>query len=602
MNSVKFSESVIQNAEKIVNECMGLEDAFCTSRCPMHTDAKRYVNLIAERNYIEAVKVIREKVFLPNTLGRICAHPCESVCRREVEYSQPISIAALKRFVAEKADNESIWDLTIGEDTGKQVAIVGAGPAGAQAAINLRKAGHSVTIYDKLPMVGGMLRVGIPNYRLPSDIIDFEYSYLNKLGVNFKMGVVIGKDISLEELREKYDVVLLAHGAHKGNIVPMPGNGANGVYPATEYLKEISLTEEFSGAGKRIMIVGGGDVAMDCARSSLRIGAEEVYQCSLESLEELPASKEETNHTLEEGVNCNFGWGPVEILTENGTVNAIRIQKVKSIFDESGKFNPRYEEETKLIEVDTVIMATGQLVEDITDGVITQVGGGRYQVDPDTLATNLENVFVAGDAAGGKIVVEAMALGKKAAISMDRYLNNRDLKEDRDLKHEWTYETKLDIPLPEGTEDQPRLHQNMRPVQDRIQDFDQSDLGFSEEQAVEEASRCLKCECKLCMKECIMMNDFGSCPKDILDPLVGEGKLDTLLAYSCNDCDNCTIVCPLKLPIKDTFMESRKDFVIANKGESPMKGHRAITIHQTLGFSTLYTTKVCGGRNNDSSN
>ncbi|HHV10814.1 MAG TPA: FAD-dependent oxidoreductase [Clostridiales bacterium] len=596
MNSVKFSESVIHNAEKIVNECMGLEDSFCTSRCPMSTDAKRYVNLIAEQNYVEAVKVIREKVFLPNTLGRICAHPCESVCRREAEYGQPISIAALKRFAAEKADHESIWDLTTGEDTGKHVAIVGAGPAGAQAAIDLRKAGHSVTIYEKLDMVGGMLRVGIPEYRLPGDIIDYEYSYLDKLGIHFKMGVTIGKDISLEELREKYDAVLLAHGAHKGNIVSMPGNSTDGVYPATEYLKEISLTGKFSGAGKRIMIIGGGDVAMDCARSSLRIGAEEVYQCSLETLETLPACKEETDQTLEEGVICNFGWGPVEILEDDGAVGAIRIQKVKSIFDDNGKFNPSYEEETRLIEVDTVIMATGQLVEDITGGSIAQIGGGRYQTDPETLATSIENVFVAGDAAGGTIVVEAMALGRKAAISMDRYLNERDLKEDRDLKHEWAYETKLEIPLPEGTEDKPRLHNNLRPVRERIKDFNQIDLGFTEEQAVEEASRCLKCECKLCMTECIMMNEFGSCPKEILEPLVEEGKLDTLLAYSCNDCDNCTIVCPLQLPMKNTFMDSRKDFVTANDGESPLKGHRAIKIHQTLGFSALFTTKVCGGK------
>jgi len=176
LSNVIFSEGVIKNAQKIIDDCMGNEDAFCQSKCPMSTDVKKYVNLIGEKKYDEAIKVIREKLFLPNTLGRICAHPCEKDCRRGVEFNQPLAIAALKRFAAEQADNESIWDTTTGSPTGKKVAIIGAGPAGAQAAIDLRKQGHAVTIFDKLDVVGGMMRVGIPEYRLPRDIIDREYS------------------------------------------------------------------------------------------------------------------------------------------------------------------------------------------------------------------------------------------------------------------------------------------------------------------------------------------------------------------------------------------------------------------------------------------
>lgn len=596
MSAVVFSEGVRKNAEKIYEECMGLAEAFCQSRCPMNTDVRKYVNLIGERRYDEAIKVIREKLFLPNTLGRICAHPCEKDCRRGVEFNQPIAIAALKRFVAEKADNESIWDISVGNSTGKKVAIVGAGPAGAQAAIDLRKQGHSVTVFDKLNVVGGMMRVGIPEYRLPRNIIDFEYGYLDKLGVEMKLGVEVGKDITFDELRNSFDGVLIAHGAHRGNIIPIPGYKAQGVYPATEYLKEISLTRNFSKIGKKVMVIGGGDVAMDCARSSLRIGAEEVYQCSLEDLENLPASLEEIHESLEEGVNFNAGWGPIEIIEKDGKVKGIKIQKVSSIFDDQGQFNPQYDGETRIIEVDTIIMATGQLVEDITDGLLPQSQGGRYQVDKDTLATKIDNVFVAGDAAGGVIVVEAMALGRKAAKSMDLFLKGQDLRADRDFKTEWSYETKLEIPLPDGTEDKQRLHTNMRPVQERIKDFNQGDLGFTEEQAVEEASRCLSCECKLCMKECIMMNDFGMCPKDILEGLAKDGKMEALIAYSCNACDNCTIVCPHQLPMKDIFIGARKDFVKANNGESPIKGHGAIKMHQLLGFSKLFTIKVRGGK------
>lgn len=595
MEKVIFSPVIIESASEIIDKCMGHEDAFCTSRCPMSTDAKGYVNLISEKKYVEAIDLIREKLFLPNTLGRICAHPCEAECRRNTEYEQPIAIAALKRFAAEKADDENRWDLTIGENTGKTVAIVGAGPAGAQAAIELRRQGHEVTIFEKLDVVGGMMRIGIPEYRLPRNVIDFEYSYLTKLGVSIQFGTEIGKDISFEDLKQKHDAVLLAHGAHIGNIIPMPGHQAKGVFPATEYLKEISMEQSFDRAGKKIMVIGGGDVAMDCARSSFRIGADTVYQCSLEDLENLPASHEEIEESHEEGVIFNAGWGPLEIIEENGKVVGIKIQKVKSIFDSEGNFNPSYEGEPKIVEVDTVVMATGQLVEDITNGALERTRGGRYVVDRDTLATSIDNVFVAGDASGGNIVIEAMALGRKAAITIERFFNNESLKDGRCLKTEWSYQTELDVPLPEETIDVPRLHTRLRNPEERKRDFEQADLGFTEEMAVEESSRCLECECKLCMKECVMMNDFGSCPKDMMEKLVeGEG-MDQLLAYSCNACDNCTIVCPHELPMKKIFIGSRKDFVKANHGESPIKGHSAIKMHQLLGFSKLFSTKKKGG-------
>ncbi|WP_047043016.1 FAD-dependent oxidoreductase [Vibrio mexicanus] len=589
MSNVIFSQKLYDTAQTIVDGCMGDADPACQTACPMHTDVKQYVRLAGEGDLQGALNVIRNKLFLPQTLGRICAHPCEQACRRNTEFGQPISVAGIKRFVAEQMDKQDQWPLDIAKATGKHIAIVGAGPAGAQAAIELRRQGHEVTIYEKLDVYGGMMRVGIPEYRLPRDVIDFEYSYLDMLGITTKFGVEIGKDITFEALRNEHDAVVLAHGAHVGSIIPLPGHDNDGVFSAVEYLKEISETQQFPRAGKHVAVIGGGDVAMDCARSSWRIGAEEVYQCSLESMENLPASQIEIDESLEEGVEFNAGWGPVAIEHKDGKVTGLVIKKVLSIFDEQGNFAPQYSDESRTIEVDTVIFATGQIVADITDGALEQTRGGRYVVDKQTLATNLEDVFVAGDACGGNIVIEAMALGRKAAMSIERFLTNKALTEGRDFTQEYAYESRLDVPLPEGTKDVRRLHGELRDADERKKDFKQVDFGFTAEQITQEAARCLQCSCKLCMSECIMMNDFSDCPKTMFSEFIENKEMDPKLAYSCNACDQCTIVCPKDFPMKDIFLGARADFVKANNGESPMKGHKAIKMHQLLGFSKFFT-------------
>ncbi|GEL08006.1 FAD-dependent oxidoreductase [Salisediminibacterium halotolerans] len=594
---MEFRQSVYDNAKQITDGCMGYEEAFCTAACPMHTDVKKYIRQIGEGNVEGAMETIREKLFLPNTLGRICAHPCEAACRRESEFGQPLSVAALKRYAAEKADEKTSWDTTTGEDTGKSVAVIGAGPAGAQAAIDLRKAGHRAVIYDKLNVVGGMMRVGIPEYRLPREVIDFEYSYLEDLGVEFKMGVEIGKDITFTDLRAQHDAVIVANGAHKGGVPPVKGKEAQGVTNACDFLKEVSLTRQSETAGKRIAVVGGGDVAMDCARSAWRIGAEEVSLLTLESFDELPASKEEIHESMEEDVRFLNSWGTDEIIAdETGRVQTIRLKKVLSVFDENGKFAPQFGEETMEIEADTVIFATGQQVEDVTGGLIEQKGGGRYVTNPETLATSEDDVFVAGDASGGYIVVEAMALGKKAAKSADRFLNQQELEEGRNFKYEYSFVTNLDVPLPKGTENLPRQSGNHRAAEERKHDFRPYDLGYTDEQAKQEASRCLQCECKLCMEECLMMNDYGECPQDIFGQFLQDGEIEPIVPYSCNVCGGCTHVCPNDYPIGETFMAMRKDFILHNDGKSPMEGHKAIEMHQKLGFSKVFTTKVKGGK------
>ncbi|MCC4796596.1 oxidoreductase [Enterovibrio norvegicus] len=589
MSNVIFSQKLYDAAQNVVDGCMGDADPACQTACPMHTDVKQYVRLAGDGKYQEALDTIRGKLFLPQTLGRICAHPCEAACRRNTEYGQAISVAGIKRFVAEKMDNKENWDLAILNPTGKRVAIVGAGPAGAQAAIELRRKGHDVTIYEKLDVYGGMMRVGIPEYRLPRNVIDFEFSYLEMLGITTKFGVEIGKDISFEDLRNTHDAVVLAHGAHVGSIIPLPGHKAEGVFSAVEYLKEISETRAFPRAGKRVMVIGGGDVAMDCARSSWRIGADEVHQCSLEAMENLPASHVEIEESLEEGVAFNAGWGPISIEEKDGKVFSITLKRVISIFDETGNFAPSYADDTRTIEVDTVVFATGQVVADITGGALETGRGGRYVVDKNTLASSVSGVYVAGDACGGNIVIEAMALGRKAAMSIERQFAGRPLEEGRDFQEEYSYPSRLDIPLPKGTVDVPRLHGELRDAEERKRDFAQVDFGFTQEQVKQESTRCLQCTCKLCMSECIMMNDFGDCPKTLFGDFVNKKEMDPLLAYSCNACDQCTIVCPKDYPMKEIFLGARVDFVNANNGESPMKGHKAINMHQKLGFSKLFT-------------
>lgn len=603
MKKINYTNSVLNKMQEIVDNCMGDEQAFCIAACPMHTDVKKYVSLIGEEKHKEALKIIREKVFLPGTLGRICAHPCEEACRRNEEFGRPISVAALKRYVADKEDNADDWDLTKKENTGKNIAIIGAGPAGAQAAIDLTREGHNVTIYDKLNVFGGMMRVGIPEYRLPRNIIDFEYSYLEKLGVEFRMGVEIGKDIPFEKLTEDYDAVLIAVGAHKGRKIPITGHDLEGSYHAVEYLKEISLTHKFNGVGKRVAVIGGGDVAMDCARSSFRVGAEEVHLVCLEEGEVMPASKFEIEESKEEGVIFHDGFGPRSIVDKNGHVGGLEIVKVKSIFDDEGKFNPQYNEDLKeILHVDTVIFAVGQAVDnDFTEDMLETKAGGRYVINPETLQTNMENVFVAGDACGTVIVIEAMASGRKASNSIDRYLRQVDLTVARDFHMEAACTSNLEIPLPEGTIDLPRYSTNMKNPESRKYTFEECDNGFTDEEAIKEASRCLKCQCKLCMNECEMLNDYCECPKELFENIIKNDDVDPMIPFSCNMCSSCTIVCPQEFKIKDSFMDMRKEMVKANNGKSPIKGHKAIDMHQLLGFSKFFniTRKSKNKKEND---
>jgi len=584
-----YPEEALQKMKEIVDNCMGDAPAYCVAACPMHTDVKGYVNLIAEGKYREAIKLIREKLFLPATLGRICAHPCEDKCKRN-DLKYPMSIAALKRFAAQY-DNEDDWDLTIEPEKDIKIAIIGSGPAGAQAALDLRKKGYKVTIFEKLPVVGGMLRVGIPEYRLPRHIIDFEYSYLQKLGVEFRLGTEVGKDISFNDLRKEFDIVLIAVGAHKSAMIPISGIELEGVIPGVDFLREVSMTRKYP-IGKKVAVIGGGNVAIDVARSLRRVGAEEVHIFCLESRDEMPAHRWEVEEAEEEGVIIHNGWGPKEIIGKDGKVSKIVFKACIEVFDSEGRFNPKYDESRLTeIEVDNVVMAIGQTTDSSfipEDSGIQVMRNGKIKVDPVTLETGVKGVFAAGDAVGRPLIaIEAMAEGRKAAISIDRYLKGEDLRANREW--EGSYDTWLEKDV-EGEEILERIETPKLPPGERIKGFQEVDLGFTEEMALKEASRCLQCECRLCMKECLMLNDFCECPKDLFKEILETGRINPLVPYSCNMCNQCTLQCPKEFRLGDRFFDVRKEMV--KEGTGPLKQHKPIFMHQKLGFSRMFNISV----------
>jgi NADPH-dependent glutamate synthase beta subunit-like oxidoreductase len=598
-------KEVMENMKDIVDNCMGDSNPACQSSCPMHTDIKEYVRLVGEGDGEGAIGVIREKLFLPKTLGRVCAHPCEAGCRRGDE-DKPISVANIKRYAADNFDNPINWDLKKKSATGKKVAVIGAGPAGAQAAIDLSKNGHEVTIYDKLPVLGGMMRVGIPAYRLPRQIIDEEYSILEMLGVKISLGVEIGVDIDFDTLKNENDAVIIAVGRQAGRIdKSLKNHNAIGVYSAAEYLKEISLTGESKGAGKRIAVIGGGDVAMDCARSSLRIpGVEKVYSVCLEpSYEEMTSSIHEVKGAIAEGVNFNLAMGTNEILTDDaGRVKALEIKECISIFDSEGNFNPKCNEDNKkMLDVDTVVFAIGQGVDagfDKKESVIKRKNG-TFETDELTMQSVTDKkVFVAGDCASAVIVIDAMAEGRRAAISADRFMRGEDLRSGRNMEEEGAYKTKLDLPteyLPEGWDSAEKIERvtagELDPME-RIKSFNETEFTYTKEQAEREANRCLQCTCKLCMKECIMLNDFTDCPKTLFEEYLEKGyaAMDPKISYSCNACSQCTLKCPKDFDMQGAFMGMRPEYIKDNGGKSPMKGHQAIEVHQYLGYSKFFNT------------
>ena len=412
-----------------------LDRAPCVRACPANLSAQGYVQLIKEHKFPEALAIIMDRLPLPGTIGRICPHPCETDCRRQ-EVDEPIAICNLKRFVADAVD----WDaLPVPEipPRSEKVAIVGAGPSGLSCAFHLALKGIQAVIFEAAPEAGGWLRYGIPEYRLPREVLQREVNYIQRLGVAINYNAPIGKDRTINDLltRDGFNAVFLGVGAQESVRIPAPGHESQGVLWGVEYLKDSAMGKKQKLAGKKVLVIGGGNVAMDVARTAVRQQGKVTLIC-LESPEEMPASPWEVEEARHEGVEIVNRWGVKQILEKGGKVTGIELKAVARVFDEQGRFAPTYfEDRTKTEDADVVIMAIGQKtnLKFITEADhIELTPRGLIQTDPETKATSREGVFAGGDVETGPyIAIAAVAAGREAAISIDRYLQGQDLKAGR---------------------------------------------------------------------------------------------------------------------------------------------------------------------------
>uniref|UniRef100_A0A7C4W1L9 FAD-dependent oxidoreductase n=1 Tax=Desulfatirhabdium butyrativorans TaxID=340467 RepID=A0A7C4W1L9_9BACT len=481
----------------------------CKATCPAHVGVQGFIALITAGKYREALELFKEVHPFPGVCGRVCHHPCESACTRNA-VDEPLGIMNLHRFLADvdsKSPNRYIPTIKAKKD--EKVAIIGAGPAGLTAAYFLAIEGYTVTVFEKLPVLGGMLTVGIPSYRLPRDIIESEIDVIRKLGVEFRTGVEIGKDITIAQLRAQgYKAFFVAIGAHECKRLGIPGEDLKGVYPGVEFLREVNLGNRIS-LGDRVAVIGGGNVAMDSVRTALRTGSKNPFILYRRSMEEMPASREEIAECREEGIDILCLTHPVRIIgDDSGTVRAVECIRMElGEPDASGRRRPLPVKGSEfVIDVDAVIPAIGQesdwacLTEECSCSL---TGWKTMQVDPVTLQSDDPDIFSGGDAVSGpRTVVEAIAAGREAAVSIDRFIRGVDLKEGR--TKDWS--AVENVPT-ENVPHRPRTAMPHLPVDQRLGTFNEVQLGYDETQSRSEAERCLACgvcsECYQCVKACL---------------------------------------------------------------------------------------------------
>lgn len=469
----------------------------CKTECPAHISVQGYIKLASQGKYAEALELIKHENPFPAVCGRICPRKCESACTRG-DIDDPVAVDEIKKFIAEQELNmDSRYVPKLRHEYGKKIAIIGAGPSGMSCAFYLAIDGYKVTVFEKQKALGGMLTLGIPSYRLEKEVINAEIDILRELGVEFKTGVEVGKDVSLKDLRgQGYEAFYLAIGAQAGRNLGIEGEDAEGVVTGVDFLREVNLGNDIKLEGN-VVVIGGGNVAIDVARTAARVGASKVNMFCLESLKEMPALEEEVEEALSEDIIINNSWGPNRILQENGRVVGIEFKKCLSVFDKDGKFSPIFDEnETKIVETNHVLISVGQGIDlgNLLENSKIELNPNKtIKADSFTLQTGEPDVFAGGDAmTGPKFAIDAIAMGKEGAISIHRYVQpgqsliiGRDRREYRALdKENLTLESYDRMPR------QRAIHVDGKKS---IETFKDLRITFTEEQVKKEAERCLGC-------------------------------------------------------------------------------------------------------------
>lgn len=475
----------------------------CEVTCPAHVDVPGYIALISKGRFKEALDLMREKLPLPGVLGRICSQPCESECKRS-EVDKPLAIRDLKRFAYDAVVDEKAAPLPRTKEQG--VAIIGSGPAGLSVAYDLIRKGYKVTIFEALPVIGGMMAVGIPYYHLPREVLNRDIEYLKGLGIEIRTNTPIGKETTLDDLsRQGYEAIFIAVGAHNGHKLPIPGAEADNVLVGTSFLRDVSLGNNIK-LGQRVLVLGGGGIAIDCARVALRLGAQKAEVACLESREQMPALDSAIAEAEKEGIIIHPSLTFNRVVCQNGYAAGVECLKLRWMeFDKDGELHiEAIEGSEHVLSADMIIFAIGQSpdLNPLLAGTDIEVTKrGTIAVAPETLETSHPGVFAGGDAVTGTAwVIDAIAAGQRAAYYIDRY-----------LKGEVMGKSYIDVPIiasdikveiPADLVKEPRQEMPTLSVEQRVYNFNEIALGYDGEKAIAEAKRCMNCAGRLCLRVC----------------------------------------------------------------------------------------------------
>ncbi len=505
----------------------------CRAACPAHTDVQAYVGLIAQGRYTEAFEVITSVNPIASVCSMICHHPCEQECRR-CAVDEPLAVRHLKRFAIEKSlEYRRNKRKLIQKTKGKSIGIIGSGPSGLTAARDLAELGYSVTIYERQPVPGGMLATAIPPYRLPREMLKEDIDDVISKGIEVKTNCEIGKDVMLEGLINQHDAVLIAIGLSQSRSLNIPGVEGPGVLLAIPFLEDVAFDRKPE-LGNKVLVIGGGNVAMDVARSARRLGVKDVSMVCLENEEEIPAWKWEVDEAVEEAVKINYRWGPKAVRREGSKVTGLEVTKVLSVFDENKRFNPTFDNnQTMLIEAETIIITIGQMsnLSFLKNSAVKVDERGRVEWNQATQMSSAKGVFVAGEVVTGPgSAIAAVANGHRSALAIHLYIQGESIEGKLPVQEKEKI-SRMPSEVAEKISKQPRLKIRYLAPEVRVRTMEHFEEGYTEKEALEEAGRCRGCG--------------------------GGAVVDQ---KKCMACLTCLRVCPYDAPVVEAFSAIRPEY------------------------------------------